>query len=69
MELETVTFDLVEVGGKEQKLLKLCQEYIKEHEISCPEAICQRDCIIENAYNLIEQICDIVGYHKYSEDE
>lgn len=48
--------------SKEQKLLKLCQKFIKDNKISCPEAIYQCDWVINNAYDFIENICDIVGY-------
>lgn len=54
--------------SKKDKLWKLCKEFVEEQEVSCPEAICQNDNVIENAYDLIEDICKIVGYHKFKED-
>ena len=48
--------------------MKLCKKFIKDNEISCPETICQSDKVIQNAYDFIEEICEIVGYHKYEED-
>ena len=50
-----------------QKLWTVCEKFIKEQRISCPETIGQCDWVIENAYGFIEDICDVVGYDK-SED-
>lgn len=47
-----------------EKLHALCKEFIKANKIDCPEAIYQCDGVIENAYELIENIANIVGYHK-----
>lgn len=44
-------------------LWKLCQKFVKEQDISCPEAICQCDRVIENSYDFIEEIADIIGYN------
>ena len=49
------------------KLLEVCKKFVNDNHISCPDAIGQCDWIIENAYQLIHDICDIVGY--YEEDE
>lgn len=54
---------------KQKQLLKLCEQFITEQRISCPETIHQTDRVIENAYNLIEDICDIVGYYEYEDEE
>jgi len=43
--------------------------WIKEHDVNCPENIYQSDNVIANAYTLIEDICNIVGYAKVEEDE
>lgn len=43
-------------------LMALCREFIDEQKISCAETIYQTDRVIENAYEFIEGICDIVGY-------
>jgi hypothetical protein len=51
----------------EVKLYNLCYWFIQDNKISCPESISQCDWVIENAYELIQNICDIVGYHKYEE--
>lgn len=47
---------------KKEQLWRLCQKFIIEQGISCPETISQTDSVIENAYDFIEDICDIVGY-------
>ena len=43
-------------------LLELCQKFVRDNGISCPEAIYQTDRVIENAYEFIEAICELVGY-------
>lgn len=53
---------------KEQELFDLCGRFVAEQQISCPEAVYQTDRVIENAYELIESICDIVGYYKYPDE-
>ena len=50
-------------------LHKLVQDFIKEHGVSCSEAIYDNDAVIENAYELLEKMFDIVGYDKVEEDE
>ena len=50
-------------------LFKVCENFIKEQEISHPESICQCDDIILNAYQLINDICDIVGYYDHGDGE
>jgi hypothetical protein len=52
----------------DQKLWNLCAAFIAKHEIDAPETIYQKDDVVENASILIEAICDIVGYHKSTED-
>ena len=51
-----------------EKLWRLCRDFIEKQEIGCAETISQTDRVIENAYDFIAGICDIVGYHK-DEDE
>lgn len=53
---------------KSKALLELCQKFIDDNDIGCSEVIYQSDRVIENAYEFIESICDIVGYKEY-EDE
>lgn len=52
---------------KEQRLLQLCKQFIKDNKISCPETIYQVDSVIINASEFLEQMCDIVGYDQLVE--
>jgi hypothetical protein len=53
---------------KESELLELCERFIKEQNIFCAETIYQSDHVIENAYEFIENVADIVGYIPCEED-
>jgi hypothetical protein len=54
--------------NRNKELLALCKKFIDDNDIGCSEVIYQSDRVIENAYEFIEDICDIVGYKEY-EDE
>lgn len=47
---------------KNQELFELCKRFVSEQNIHCAETIYQSDRVIENAYEFIEHICNIVGY-------
>jgi hypothetical protein len=47
---------------KNDALLRVCLDFIQEHQINCPEAIYQSDRVILNSQEFIEKICDVVGY-------
>ena len=49
-------------------LYALCQKFIKDQIIICSECVYQSDRVIENAYELIEEICNIVGYYQDEEN-
>lgn len=51
------------------ELFDLCKDFIKDNKISCAEDIFQRDSIEANALDLVEQICDIIGYHEEDEED
>lgn len=53
----------------DSELYDLCKEFIKENKISCSEDIYQSDRIEANALDLIEQICELIGYDEEDEDE
>jgi hypothetical protein len=55
--------------SKEKKLKSLCDKFIREQKITCGECIWQSDRVIENAYDLIEGICDILGYYNEVRDK
>jgi hypothetical protein len=53
---------------KEEELLELCERFIEEPNIFCAETIYQSDHVIENAYEFIENVADIVGYRPSEEE-
>jgi CO dehydrogenase/acetyl-CoA synthase epsilon subunit len=54
---------------KEQELFELCKKFIEEQNIFCAETIYQSDRVIENAYEFIEDVCNIVGYVEDEDEE
>jgi len=56
------------MNTKDEALFKYCTDFIAKQKIECAETIHQTDRVIENAYEFIEGICDIVGYSE-SDDE
>lgn len=48
-------------------LYRVCIDFITKQKITCAETIYQSDRVIENAYEFIEEICDLVGYAKYED--
>lgn len=52
-----------EMNKNNQKCLwALCEKFIKDNKISCPEAIYQCDHIAEHSYDFIHEITKIVGF-------
>lgn len=49
-------------------LWNVCKNFIEGQEIGCPETIYQCDWVIENAYEFIEDVCDVVGYNPSEEE-
>lgn len=49
---------------KAGELYELCKQFIHDNDISCAETICQKDSVIENSYDLLHKICDIIGYEE-----
>lgn len=47
-----------------KKIWEIVENFIKDNEIRCAESIYQKDMVIENAYEFIENLCDIVGYYE-----
>ena len=54
---------------RDDALLAHCEKFIRDQRIHCPEAVHQTDRVIENAYEFIEGICNIVGYHRMEDDD
>lgn len=53
----------------EPTLWDVCAAFIDKQEISCAEAVYQSDRVIENAFEFIEKICNIVGYWEDTDEE
>lgn len=47
---------------KAHQLLELCRKFIKDNRIYCEETVYQSDRVIENAYDFLGEMCNIVGY-------
>lgn len=45
-------------------LVEFCRKFITDQAISCAETVYQTDRVIENAYEFIAGVCEIVGYHQ-----
>ena len=52
----------------EERLLAHCRAFISKQGISCSETVYQCDWVIENAYEFIDGICEIVGYQPDDDD-
>lgn len=50
-------------------VLEIVEDFIKKQEITCAETIWQTDWVIENAYKLIEDLCEVVGYYDYGDED
>ena len=57
-----------EPSVKEMAVLwNICAKFVEDNKISCEETIAQT--IIENAYKLLKDICDEVGYCENEDEE
>ena len=54
---------------KRDLVYKKVEEFIDKQDIWCAETVCQADRVIENAYDFIVELCEIVGYKPYEEEE
>lgn len=52
-----------------KQLFALCEQFILDNKVTCPEAIYQTDRVIENAYEFIEEMCNLVGYAEFKDEE
>lgn len=52
----------------DSELFDLCKEFIRENQIGCEEDIYQSDSVQENVLELMEQICDLIGYYEAEEE-
>jgi GTP-dependent phosphoenolpyruvate carboxykinase len=46
-----------------QALVAHCEQFIQDQRIHCAETVYQTDRVIQNAYEFIEGVCDILGYY------
>lgn len=44
------------------ELLEATKQFMNAQKITCEETIYQSDRVIENAYDFIAELCEIVGY-------
>jgi len=54
---------------KKDQLFALCEKFIEDNSITCEETVYQVDRVITNAYDLLSDICEIVGYTTYEDDD
>lgn len=54
---------------KLERLGRLVVEFVDEQCITCPETIYQTDRVIENAYDFVRRLAEVVGYHVEPQDE
>lgn len=52
---------------KKEKLWKTCRNFIDKYKISCPESLMQVDHVNLALPDLVEEVCEIVGYY-YEKD-
>lgn len=57
------------IDEQKEALWEAVVDFIDENRISCGEAIYQLDRVSENSLELIEDLCEIVGYHEYEDEE
>lgn len=55
-------------GSDLLRLWKTCERFIKHQNISCGEAVYQSDNVILNAYEFIDDVCNIVGFYDEETD-
>jgi hypothetical protein len=51
------------------KLYQIVTHFIEEQSIGCAEDVYQSDRVIENAYEFIHKLCDVVGYKELEEED
>lgn len=50
-------------------LWKVCKDFVEEYEIGCVEQIWQTDSVLIAAPELVESVCNVVGYVEYEDEE
>ncbi len=57
------------IDEQKEALWKAVTAFVETQRIGGPETIYQTDRVIENAYEFIHELCEIVGYHEYEDEE
>jgi hypothetical protein len=52
----------------DSELFDLCKDFIRENEITSSDSLYERDSLQLQALELLEQICDLIGYHEEEEE-
>jgi hypothetical protein len=52
----------------DSELFDLCKDFIKENQITSSDTLYDRDSLQLQALELLEQICDLIGYHEDEEE-
>lgn len=52
----------------DSELFDLCKDFIRENEITSSDTLYDRDSLQLQALELLEQICDLIGYHEDEEE-
>jgi hypothetical protein len=50
-------------------LWNVCKKFVNDQEIDCAETIYQCDWVIENAYEFIQEVCEVVDYKPYEDED
>ena len=53
----------------ESELYDICKDFINENEIRCAESVYDRDSLQLQCLELLEQICDLIGYYEDENEE
>jgi hypothetical protein len=52
----------------DSELFDLCKDFIRENQITSSDTIYDRDSLQLQALELLEQICDLIGYQEDEEE-
>ena len=50
-------------------LWKLCAKFVEDNNITCAETVYQSDRVIRNAYMFMKEVCEIVGFVDYEDED
>ena len=60
---------MTEKTEKALKLYDIVEQFIEDQRIWGEECVYQTDRVIENAYDFIAELCDIVGYKPLDDED